>query len=134
MNRQLSTEEVELLERTILAPTVMTRREKLLRFAHVIRQSSRPNGPVMLNDRYFIFNNLEYMDDATLARCSHPFSAFAAAAADPVLQDAGLKGDDGLSIKRFFELSTNQLHEFSCDCGGTITNEEMARRVERMAG
>lgn len=133
MNRQLSTEEVALLERT--AEPVMTKREKLLRFAHVIRQCRR-SGDVGygMQDRYFIFNSLEYMDDSVLARCSHPGSAFAVAAADPVLQDAGLKGGDGLSIKRFFELSTSELHEFSCDCGGVIDNEEMARRVERLAG
>ncbi len=58
---------------------------------------------------------------------------------DPVLQQAGLKADlpgGNVSVggaQRFFELSKSDLHEFSCDCGGVITNEEMARRVENIA-
>lgn len=131
MNRQLSNDELALLQRFESVP-VMTRREKLLRFAFVVRNSSSTRGD-NYSGSFFLFNNMEYMDDATLARCVHPYSAFAVVAADPVLKDAGLKGDDALSIKRFFELSSEQLHEFSCDCGGLISDEEMARRIERMA-
>lgn len=131
MNRQLSNDELALLQSfdPVLAPD-MTRREKLLHFAHVVRYSRRDDNYA---GRFFLFNNIEYMDDSVLARCSHPYSPFAVAAADPVLKDAGLTGGDGLSIKRFFELTTEQLHEFSCDCGGMIDNEEMARRIERLA-
>ena len=129
MNRQLSSSELALLERSfpVEVPVTrlpVTRREKLLRFAAVIRQTQHD---------IVIFHKLEYMYDAQLELISHPNSAFAQAAADPVLQDAGLAGSDALSAKKFFELSTEQLHEFSCDCGGHISNEEMARRIERLA-
>jgi hypothetical protein len=33
----------------------------------------------------------------------------------------------------FFELSQHELHEFSCDCGGVITNDEMAKRINTLA-
>ncbi len=37
-------------------------------------------------------------------------------------------------LLRFFELSKNDLHEFSCDCGGVIRNDTMADRIEAVAG
>lgn len=126
MNRQLSSDEVAELERSFSVETlpVMTRREKLLRFAQVVRNAG---------GGFVIYSNLEYQSDVVLAQYSHPCSAFAAAVRDPVLNAAGLKGDSVLDAKRFFELSTEQLHEFSCDCGGAISNEQMADRIEYLA-
>lgn len=127
MNQQLSNEEVAFLERSFPVDTtvLMTRKEKLLRFAQVVRETR--------NDFLVIFHKLEYMDDDQLSRVDHPFSAFAAAFRDPALVDAGLKGDSALDAKLFFELTTGQLHEFSCDCGGHISNEQMAQRIENLA-
>ena len=122
MNRQLSVDELAVLG-DVYVP-VMTRREKLLRFAQVVRQSQH---------NFVIFHLLEYMDDYNLSKISHPCSAFSMATSDSVLSSAGLKSDDALSAKRFFELTTSQLHEFSCDCGGQISNDEMANRIERLA-
>lgn len=133
MNKQLSAAELALLSSPLPMPPplpVMTRREKLLRLAQVIRA---------YNDRFIIFHGLEYEPQHMLDQIYHPNSAFAAAARDPVLLNAGLVPDSqgrGMTVgqaQRFFELSQRDLHEFSCDCGGVITNEEMARRIEHIA-
>ena len=122
MNKQLSATELVLL--SSVAPHVMTRREKLLRFAMIVRTSQR---------NFVIFHHLEYMTEPQLRDAYHPESAFAAAAADPILSDAGLASDRVGEAQRFFELSKNDLHEFSCDCGGVIRNDTMADRIEAVA-
>jgi hypothetical protein len=137
MNRPLSPAELDLL--TIVAIPKMTRREKLLRFAQIIRGTSPPQKSGMFfkytstAPRFTIFHHLEYMSDAQLDTMHHESSAFAAAAADPVLREAGLVSDTVGAAKRFFELSKDDLHAFSCDCGGAITNERMADRIEQIA-
>ena len=118
MNKQLSATELGLL--SSVAPHVMTRRDKLLRFAMIVRTSRR---------NFVIFHHLEYMTEPQLRDAYHPESAFAAAAADPILSDAGLASDRVGEAQRFFEL-----HEFSCDCGRVIRNDRMADRIEAVAG
>ncbi len=120
MNKPLSTEELK----ASVAIIPMSRRDKLMRFADVVRRSERP---------FFIFHGLEYYHPSQLGGCYHPASAFSAAASDPILKDAGLKGDTALDAMQFFDLAQSELHEFSCDCGGVISNEEMAKRIERLA-
>jgi hypothetical protein len=122
MNKMVSTVEFEQDVATAITP--MTRREKLLRFARVVRESSK---------QFVIFHMLEHAHPSTLAGVSHPHSAFAAAAADPILKDAGLAGDSVADAMKFFELSQAELHEFSCNCGGVISNSEMASRIEKLA-
>jgi hypothetical protein len=122
MNRALSPS--ELLNLTTAAVPVMTKREKLLRFARIVREAPT---------QFIIFSNLEYKNPVQLSQCDHPASAFAAAAADKTLQNAGLTGPSAADAMRFFELNQDDLHAFSCDCGGVITNEDMARRIERIA-
>jgi hypothetical protein len=82
MNKQLSATELGLP--SSVAPHVMTRREKLLRFAMIVRTSQR----------HFVvmFHHLEYMTEPQVRDAYHPESAFAAAA-DPILSDAGLASD-----------------------------------------
>jgi hypothetical protein len=118
MNKQLSPSEI-----SPFVP-VLSKRDKLLRLAHVIRFAKTP---------VFVFNGLEYLQAGQWEHLSHPHSAFALAVQDPILRDAGMTSDTVGAAKRFFGLSKADLHEFSCDCGGTISNEEMARRVERIA-
>src|SRR5258708_9876037 len=122
MNKQLAATERGLISSA--APHVMTRREKLLRFAMIVRTSRR---------NFVIFHHLEYMTEPQLRDAYHPESAFAAAAADPILSDAGLASDRVVEAQRFFELSNNDLHEFSCDCGGGIRNHTMADPLEALA-
>ena len=121
MNKQLLPDEIALLARP-----VMTRREKLLRFADVVRSyRDTPFG---------LYHNLEGYRPEQLNSIGLSGSAFAAAAADPILRDAGADLHTVGAAQRFFELSQHELHEFSCDCGGTITNTDMANRIESLAG
>ena len=50
-----------------------------------------------------------------------------------VLYAAGLRSGSVGDAQRFFELSREELAEFSCVCGGSINNNEMAERIERIA-
>lgn len=114
-------------------PGVMTRAEKLHHWAAAVRRSDL---------RLIIFHKLEYMTSRELADTGYPHSAFHVAGADPVLQGQGIKQDmssmgeqttSAAEIMRFFGLSQAQLHEFSCDCGGSILPGEMANRIDRIA-
>lgn len=124
MNKPLSTAEIDTLGTILVDKPVMTRKEKLLRWASLIRQHT---GTIV------IFNGLEYARREMLDRYQHPQSAFAIAARDQVLSAAGLKEGHALAAVEFFNLTQNELHRFSCDCGGLISNEDMARRIESLA-
>lgn len=118
--------------------TIMSRKEKLQRWADLIRMMG--DTPLAL------FSNLERWDQEMLDHVycfpgeSH---AFGVALCDPILQDAGLVGKPApgkppgsasiSEVTGFFELSKEELHEFSCDCGGSISNREMASRIEHIA-
>jgi hypothetical protein len=119
MNKSLTTVELS------VATPPMTKRQRLQRFADVI--TSGPGVPLHL------FINLEYRDAGEWKYLAHPNSAFALAARDSVLRDAGLTGDSVDDAQRFFDLSREELAEFSCVCGGSISNHEMAERIERLA-
>jgi hypothetical protein len=121
-------------------PPAMTRYEKLMRWAQLVR-----NAPT----RMYLMHGLEYYTPDQLKVPAFHYrgpdaacSAFGLAMADPVLAEAGLKssveatfpGTGAISdIMGFMELTQQQLHEFSCDCGGSISNTDMADRIERLA-
>lgn len=109
----------------IAVPPPMTRRDKLLRWADLIE---RYNGDLV------IFHKLEYVSPCHLGSYGGHGSAFGVASGDPVFRDAGLAGGTASDAMNFFELSQEELHEFSCDCGGHISNTMMAARVRRLAG
>lgn len=119
MNVQLSP--AQLAE---LNTITLTRRDKLFRLAQLIR--SAPHQCVM-------FSGIEYMTHTDKTMAAHPRSIFAVAVKDSVLKDAGLQGESVAEGQRFFELSIGDLHAFSCDCGGQMSNDQMARRVEAIA-
>jgi hypothetical protein len=119
MNKPLTT--VELSH----ANPPVTKRKKLMRLAYIVR--SRPRCPL------YLFNNIEYLDSGQWKYISHPASAFALAAQDKILRDAGLEQSSVADAQRFFDLSREELAEFSCVCGGSIINNEMAERIERIA-
>ena len=122
MNQQLTSAELASLP---VALPVLTKREKLFRLAHLIRHCGYPS--------LYMFSNLEHRPDFDLPMLQHPTSAFTLAAQDGILKDAGLAGPTVADAKKFFQLSTDELHAFSCDCGGALSNEQMARRVELLA-
>ena len=84
MNKPLTA--IELLH----ANSPVTKREKLMRLAYIVR--SRPRCPL------YLFNNIEYLDRGQWKYISHPASAFALAAQDKVLRGAGL--EDVASLTR----------------------------------
>ncbi|WP_334358416.1 MULTISPECIES: hypothetical protein [unclassified Bradyrhizobium] len=105
----------------------MTRREKLLRLAELVR--SHP-GPLAL------YHGLEYIhiDDLYRFIICNDISAFGLAARDEVFRQQGMQENATIgNVKQFLELNQNELHEFSCDCGGRISNETMAQRIEGLA-
>jgi hypothetical protein len=101
-------------------PIPMSRDDKLERWALVIERSTHP---------IIVFHRLEYQSQYDLDRMADSRSAFALAAGDPLLKEAGLSSDkvgDGIL---FFELSKEDVHAFSCDCAGHISNFRMANRI-----
>ncbi|MGZ4849882.1 MAG: hypothetical protein ACXV2C_00720 [Candidatus Bathyarchaeia archaeon] len=139
MNKMLSTD--ELLQSSVPFLS-MTRKEKLMRWAKLVRNET---------GHLYLYHNLEYASPEQLA--NHPSmvvyasdtickSAFTIAYEDPIFQDAGLKKVVKFSeptvgniadVMKFMELSQAELHEFSCDCGGEISNKDMANRIEKIA-
>lgn len=123
MHRPLSHAEVEALNKASPVKE-MTRVEKLTRWAELLRKCGHA---IYLGDR------IEYLSpearDATEWMCS-PMSV---AAADPVLTDAGLKNGTIGEAKRFFEITDEDVHAFSCNCGGHQTGANMASRIDAIA-
>jgi hypothetical protein len=104
-------------------PIPMSRDDKLERWASLIENSREP---------VFSFHGLEYQSQYALDQLAHPRSAFAIAAGDPLLKEAGLttnKVGDGM---RFFDLSMEDVHALTCDCLGPISNRRMANRIRRL--
>ena len=130
MNKQLSAEEVLSLSMPIPIVGPMTKRAKLQRLAHIARLQS---GWFKSAAAFRIYHDLELYTDDEYNSISTNGSVFALANADPVLTKAGYAGESLGDVKRFFELTRDDLHEFSCDCGGAITNRDMADRIESIA-
>lgn len=135
MTEALSKE--KLVELEAKHPVVMSKREKLLHWASLIRAHKSRHGALWL------LHNLEDWSPYMLenpeivfgSRTGEHFAntAFGVAAADEQFKAAGLVGSAPAHIMKFFELSRADLHEFACNCGGDISNEEQARRVEHLA-
>jgi hypothetical protein len=110
-------------------PTVMDRKAKLLHWAEILRKDRW--GPLAL------FHNLEYTTaqhrrEMVIDR-HHP-TAFGLACADSAFQAQGLPASTTIDeISKFFDLTLDELHEFSCDCGGVISKDEMADRLASLA-
>lgn len=133
MNRTLTTKELaQIANAPVNMPArAMTKREKLMRFAAILRGQTA--GFFGSAPRVVVFSNIEYMSAAQLNELQHPQSAFALAHQDPELNKAGLTSPTVGAAKKFFELSSDELHAFSCDCGGGISTTDMANRVETIA-
>ena len=108
-------------------PITSIREERLRRWANLCRESKW---------RLNLGHNLEYAPPYTRTNTPATFmghSALSIAASDPAFNQQGLSPDASVQdVMNFFEISHQQLHEFSCDCGGHIDNENQARRIERL--
>ena len=112
----------------------LTRKEKLLRWSGLVRAQ-----PLSM----YVFHMLEHWDKSTqdmsmeiyFGHYGHAVrpNVFSVAAADTVFKVAGLKDSSPTASMQFFELSLDDVHAFSCNCGGEISNSEMASRIERLA-
>jgi hypothetical protein len=104
-------------------PIPMSRDDRLERWATLIERNSEP----VRN-----FHHLEYLSQNDLDRLAVRHSAFALAAGDPILKEAGLISDKVGDGMRFFELSKEDVHDLSCDCFGHISNRRAANRIRRL--
>lgn len=111
------------LEEQVTTAVKLTRKEKLIRWAELARNHTNAFALVHL---------LEHWRDEKL---NHPLpnTPMDLAASDPVFQAAGLQRSSAAATVNFFELKQNELHAFSCDCGGAISNTDMANRIEHLA-
>jgi len=107
----------------------MTRIEKLRHWSGLVRSYK---GVLQLYD------GLEYWQGPQLLNkiiANGQRTAFALAVGDPAFQAQGLENPASLQgIMQFFEVTQPQLHSFSCNCGGEISNEDQAARIDRLAG
>jgi hypothetical protein len=120
MNKTLSAAE---LKSSSVAVT-MTKADKLMYWAQLIRDC-----PTRLR----MYSDIEYMHPSELDAMKHSGTVFALAYEDPILRDAGLAGGSIGDGKRFFELTGDELHAFSCDCHGEMSNEVVASRITAIA-
>lgn len=123
MHRPLSHAEVEALN-SASPVSVMTRAQKLERWAKLLERASYVT----------MAHNVEYMTQPARDSLTWAGSPMSVAAADPVLSDAGLKGQSIKDVKDFFEITDEDVHAFSCNCGGQQTGASMAGRVRNIAG
>lgn len=111
-----------------MPPRLMARKEKLTHWAELVRNY---HGELAL------YHSVEYWQPHQLTSFiptqMGPASAMTIAANDPTFQSQGLSVDSTMAeIMRFFELSQRELHEFSCDCGGYISNRQQADRIANL--
>jgi hypothetical protein len=133
MNKPLSSAELALVAVPIAeAPKpAMTKRQKLLRLAEIARAGRR--GILGIRRTFGLFYDLEHRTLYELEHMATDGTVFEAAAADPALQQAGLKAGSLGESFRFFQLTRSDMHAFACGCDGAISNEDMARRIESLA-
>ena len=115
------------LEADIHRGTALSRRERLDRWAELLeRQPQRCLSTI---------DGTEFgsRSEREAKRADH--SPLSVAFGDPVLRDAGLRGDRVGDAVRFFDLSHDELHRMVCYChhGHTVAPDIVAARVRMMA-
>jgi hypothetical protein len=115
---------------------VMTRQQKLLHWAHLVTDWAYSHRG-RTSEHLVLFHGLEYLSPQQLKSylcVEFMSSAFEIAVRDPKLNAAGLSRDATIwDLMHFMELTQEQLHEFSCDCGGNIPAERQANRITDLA-
>ncbi len=112
MHQPLTKEQLAELQQ----PT-MARNERLERWASLLEKCPC----IGMGDRIEYSSN---MDALTWA-----WSPMGVAYGDAVLKDAGLAGPTVGDTRKFFELSAEQIHDMSCNCGGHLSGKDMASRI-----
>lgn len=126
MNKPLDATELKALEAAFpVTELKLTRRQKLERFAELVEKSQRECG---------LMHGLEYYTDYQLSTTGTAGTALNLVVTDDVFAKDGLKGRTVKDVRDYLELTTPDLHEFSCDCGGSISNAKQAERIRNLAG
>ena len=109
------------------APPPLSRRQRLLRWAEVLKRADRR----LLQPLKFV----EFYAPAERARLRGDQTPLALAFSDPVLRAAGLRGDTLGHAQAFFGLSDHEAHFLLCDCHwhGRMTGGAASRRVRAVA-
>jgi hypothetical protein len=119
----------------------MTRKEKLLRWANLIRENGKTCAQL------FVLYDLEYRSPSELKRIkihdcsmldndlSRGTNVFHIATEDPVFQSMGLAADATIpDIMKFLEIEKYDLHAVSCGCHGNMHRHGVvANRIEDLA-
>lgn len=126
MHKQLSADELAVIA-AAHPVTPLTKQQKLTQWAELIEKH-----PCALA----LYHNLEYwppdmLNDVRNVRC-YGVTAVSLAIEHEPFKAEGI-GDSVGSALKFFELSRYELHEFSCDCGGQISNARQAERIRNIA-
>jgi hypothetical protein len=123
--KHLDIETLNVVAVSVEAPQRMNGKERRLRWAYLVRMTRNPYLTLFHELERFTRHDLGLLPIHSVGP-----SAFSIACSDPILQREGLKPNANvLEIMSFFEITQHQLHEFSCDCGGSIDNDEMAYRI-----
>jgi hypothetical protein len=128
MHKQLTAAELEAVQRAHPV-TPMTRQEKLSAWAELVEKYE---GNLILYHRLEYVSQQQLDDTIFHAENHYTPSAILLAIRHEPFQAEGIGNSVG-SVMRFFELSKAELHEFSCDCGGVISNEDQAKRIRNLA-
>lgn len=126
-------DKTELLDQIVEPPKLMTRQEKLLHWAHIVR-----NYPIQLR-MYFDLEHLSpyhfaHIKPADIALADRADSILSLAVKDPVFQRQGLSEHSSISdVLAFVGVTTRDLHGFACGCHGNISNEEAAYRLQNLS-
>jgi hypothetical protein len=123
MNKTMTRAEIE--SALSVSHVAMTRQEKLLRWAKLVRKSK-----VQMRLYHLLENETQSELDKLIFYSS---TAFELAYEDPILRDAGLDSKTIGGMMTFFAINKEDLHDFSCNCGGPIDNRRMAKRIESIA-
>jgi hypothetical protein len=110
----------------ILAPPILSRRERLERWAELLEHQPA---------RMRAIPGVEFGSRSKRNARRADGSPLAVAYADPVLRVAGLQGDRIGDAAAFFGLSHGQLHLLVCSChhGGTVEPSAAAEYVRALA-
>lgn len=109
------------------APRRLSRRERLLRWAELLRREDWK----LLQPLRFV----EFYAPSERGRLRGEQTPLAIAFADPVLREDGLSGDRLGDIEAYFGLSEREAHFLLCDCHwhGQMTGRAAAKRVRAVA-
>lgn len=124
MNKHLSKQELADVATKYPVNNLMSRDDKLERLAELAAKVPFVH----------LFDRIEDMTQKTKEKATVKWSIFDLAMQDPVFRAAGLQGSTVAHGQRFFELSNEELHHLSCNCGGAIHPNEMAQRLRSMKG